>query len=138
MQRNADTEKNSAKPASPFDIAVHLLILIWNETGSTNYHSGSGDLIEIKLRAIAGAHPPGLMSIAGLTKIKMMIGKCRMVDRIGREPMRFYFDVRDRLAIRDGVGRDLGSVSQAVSHAKYLAADMRCLEPDIRPHCPSR
>jgi len=47
--------------------------------------------------------------------------------------MRFYFDVRDRLAIRDGVGRDLGSVSQAVSHAKYLAADMRCLEPDIRP-----
>ena len=47
--------------------------------------------------------------------------------------MRFYFDTRDRLAIRDEVGRDLGSISEAVVYAKYLAADLRCLEPDIRP-----
>jgi len=47
--------------------------------------------------------------------------------------MRFYFDIRDRLAILDEVGRDLGSVSEAVVHAKYLAADLRCLEPNIRP-----
>lgn len=47
--------------------------------------------------------------------------------------MRFYFDTRDRLAIRDEVGRDLGSVSEAVTYARYLAADLRCLESDIRP-----
>jgi hypothetical protein len=47
--------------------------------------------------------------------------------------MRFYFDIRDELAIPDEVGRDLGSVSEAVVHAKHLAADLRCLEPDIRP-----
>jgi hypothetical protein len=46
--------------------------------------------------------------------------------------MRFYFDIRDRLAIRDEVGRELGSVLEAVVYAKYLAADLRCLEPDIR------
>ena len=47
--------------------------------------------------------------------------------------MRFYFDVRDRLAIRDEVGRDFELASEAVVYAKYLAADLRCLEPDIRP-----
>jgi hypothetical protein len=47
--------------------------------------------------------------------------------------MRFYFDIRDKLAISDEVGRDLGSVSEAVMHAKHLAADFRCLESDIRP-----
>ena len=48
--------------------------------------------------------------------------------------MRFYLDTRDRLAIHDEVGCDLRSISEAVVHAKYLAADLRCLEPDIRPH----
>ena len=48
--------------------------------------------------------------------------------------MRFYFDMRDRFAIHDEIGRDLSSVSEAVVHAKYLAADLRCLESDIRPH----
>ena len=48
--------------------------------------------------------------------------------------MRFYFVMRDRFAIHDEIGRDLRSVSEAVVHAKYLAADLRCLEPDIRPH----
>lgn len=47
--------------------------------------------------------------------------------------MRLYFDISDKLAILDEVGRDLGSVSEAVVHAKYLAADLRCLEPVIRP-----
>ncbi|WP_213736962.1 hypothetical protein [Bradyrhizobium sp. dw_411] len=47
--------------------------------------------------------------------------------------MRFYFDIRDRLAIRDEVGRDLKTVSDAILYAKYLAADLRCLEPAARP-----
>jgi hypothetical protein len=47
--------------------------------------------------------------------------------------MRFYFDISDRLPIRDQVGRDFKLVSDAVVYAKYLAADLRCLEPDIRP-----
>jgi len=47
--------------------------------------------------------------------------------------MRFYFDISDRLPIRDEVGRDFSLASEAVVYAKYLAADLRCLEPDIRP-----
>ena len=47
--------------------------------------------------------------------------------------MRFYFDISDGLPIRDHVGRDFGLASEAVIYAKYLAADLRCLEPDIRP-----
>jgi hypothetical protein len=50
-----------------------------------------------------------------------------------RLQMRFYFEIRDRLVIRDEVGRDLKSVSEAVVYAKYLAADLRCLESDARP-----
>jgi hypothetical protein len=44
-----------------------------------------------------------------------------------------YFDIRDKLAIREQVGRDLMTVSAAIVYAKYLAADFRCLEPDARP-----
>jgi len=47
--------------------------------------------------------------------------------------MRFYFDISDKLPIRDQVGRDFGLASEAVVFAKYLAADLRCLEPEIRP-----
>jgi hypothetical protein len=47
--------------------------------------------------------------------------------------MRFYFDISDRLPIRDELGRDFKRVSEAVIHAKYLAADLRCLEPEVRP-----
>jgi hypothetical protein len=47
--------------------------------------------------------------------------------------MRFYFDIRDRFAIRDELGRDFTLASEAVVYAKYLAADLRCLEPNIRP-----
>ena len=47
--------------------------------------------------------------------------------------MRFYFDISDRFAIRDEVGRDFKLTSEAVLHATYLAADLRCLERDIRP-----
>lgn len=47
--------------------------------------------------------------------------------------MPFYFDISDRLPIRDEVGRDFKLTSEAVVYAKYLAADLRCLEPDIRP-----
>jgi len=65
--------------------------------------------------------------------IKTTVGGRRMVDRRRRRQMRFYFDIRDKLAIRDEVGPDLESVSEAVVYAKYLAADFRCLEPDARP-----
>jgi hypothetical protein len=47
--------------------------------------------------------------------------------------MRFYFDISGRLPIRCKVGRDFKLVSEAVVYAKYLAAALRCLEPDIRP-----
>jgi hypothetical protein len=47
--------------------------------------------------------------------------------------MRYYFDIREKLTIRDKIGRDFKLVSDAVVCAKYLAADLRCLEPDIRP-----
>jgi hypothetical protein len=47
--------------------------------------------------------------------------------------MRFYFNVSDRPTIRDEVGRDFKLISEAVLRAKYLAADLRCLEADVRP-----
>ncbi|MDO9560640.1 MAG: hypothetical protein Q7J60_03385 [Bradyrhizobium sp.] len=47
--------------------------------------------------------------------------------------MRFYFDTSDSLPIRDEVGRNFALASEAVMYAKYLAADLRCLEPDVRP-----
>jgi hypothetical protein len=48
-------------------------------------------------------------------------------------PMRFYFNMRDKLAIEDEVGREFALASDAVIYAKYLAADLRCLETDVRP-----
>jgi len=47
--------------------------------------------------------------------------------------MRFFFDISDCRSIRDEVGRDFDLPSKAVLHAKYLAADLRCLEYEIRP-----
>jgi hypothetical protein len=47
--------------------------------------------------------------------------------------MRFYFDISDYRHIRDEIGRDFNLPSEAVLHAKYLAADLRCLENDARP-----
>jgi hypothetical protein len=47
--------------------------------------------------------------------------------------MRIYFDIRDKLAIHDEVGRDLATVPEAIVHARYPAADLRCLESDARP-----
>ena len=46
--------------------------------------------------------------------------------------MRFYFDISDYRPIRDEVGRDFNLPSEAVLHAKYLAADLRCLEHNAR------
>src|ERR1700687_943549 len=67
-----------------------------------------------------------------LTSIKMTIESCRMVGDKERA-MRFYFDMSDRLPIRDEVGRDFKLVSEAVVYSKYLAGDLRCVEHDIRP-----
>jgi hypothetical protein len=47
--------------------------------------------------------------------------------------MRFYFNLRDRLAIEDEVGPEFALISDAVIYAKYLAADLRCLETDVQP-----
>lgn len=47
--------------------------------------------------------------------------------------MRFYFNIRDRLPIRDEVGREFKLAADAVVYARFLAADLRCLEPDVRP-----
>lgn len=47
--------------------------------------------------------------------------------------MRFYFDINDYRPIRDEVGRDFNLPSEAVLHASYLAADLRCLEHAARP-----
>ncbi len=47
--------------------------------------------------------------------------------------MRFFFNTLDRLAIEDEVGHEFPRVSDAVIYAKYLAADLRCLETDSRP-----
>jgi hypothetical protein len=47
--------------------------------------------------------------------------------------MRFFFNIRDQGAIQDAVGREFGVASQAVVYAKYLAADLRCLETNVRP-----
>jgi hypothetical protein len=58
---------------------------------------------------------------------------CRIDSVTRRRPMRFYFNISDRLPIRDEVGHDFNLISEAVLHAKYLAADLRCLEPDLRP-----
>ena len=52
--------------------------------------------------------------------------------------MRFYFDISDRLAIRDEIGRDFQLTSDAVLHAKNLAADLRSLERDIDLNYPFR
>ena len=48
-------------------------------------------------------------------------------------PMRFYFNIQDKLAIQDEVGREFVLASDAVVYARYLAADLRCLETDVRP-----
>jgi len=47
--------------------------------------------------------------------------------------MRFYFNIQDKLAIQDEVGREFVLASDAVVYAKYLAADLRCLETKVRP-----
>jgi hypothetical protein len=48
--------------------------------------------------------------------------------------MRFYFNIRDHHAIQDEIGREFALASEAVIFAKHLAADLRCLETDIRLH----
>lgn len=69
-----------------------------------------------------------------LTQINCCTAGSPTIDAVETERlMRFYFDISDRLPIRDQVGRDFRLVSEAVVYAKYLAADLRCLEPDVRP-----
>ncbi len=46
--------------------------------------------------------------------------------------MRFYFNIRDKLEIEDGVGREFALTSDAVVFAKHLAADIRCLDSTVR------
>ena len=53
--------------------------------------------------------------------------------RIQGGPMRFFFNIQDRLQIEDEVGREFSLASEAVAFAKHLAADIRCLETAVRP-----
>ena len=46
--------------------------------------------------------------------------------------MWFSFNIQDKLAIEDEVGREFARASDAVIYARYLAADLRCLETDVR------
>lgn len=48
-------------------------------------------------------------------------------------PMRYFFDIRDRLVVHDRVGRDFSLAADAIVYAKYLAADIRCLSSEVRP-----
>lgn len=137
-QRNAVAEKNKAKPASPFDIhfgeSVGFISLILFKRDKLHQPSiAPGNLIEIKFGAISASSFDLMWKMGGLTDIKMAIRDLSIVDCKGERAMRFYFDIRDKLAIPDEVGRDLKTVSEAVLHAKYLAADLRCLESSIRP-----
>jgi hypothetical protein len=92
------------------------------------------DLIEIKLHEVCSWTPPCSLSAFDFEE-DQNVGRYLPLWLAGlrRCPMRFYFDIRDRLAIRDEVGRDFKLVSDAVVYARYLAADLRCLEPNIRP-----
>jgi hypothetical protein len=47
--------------------------------------------------------------------------------------MRFFFNIQDGLRIEDEVGREFSLASEAVTFAKHLAADIRCLEIAVRP-----
>jgi hypothetical protein len=47
--------------------------------------------------------------------------------------MRYFFNLRDKLEIEDGVGRDFERTSEAVEFARHLAADIRCIEATVRP-----
>jgi len=47
--------------------------------------------------------------------------------------MRFFFNVKDKLEIEDGVGREFALTSDAVVFAKHIAADIRCLDSTARP-----
>ena len=75
-----------------------------------------------------------MASASLLTQINCFAAGSPTIGAVEKEgPMRFYFDISDKLPIRDLVGRDFRLVSEAVVYAKYLATDLRCLEPDIRP-----
>lgn len=43
--------------------------------------------------------------------------------------MRYYFNVHDKLPIEDLVGREFDCVASAINHSRFLAADIRSLEP---------
>jgi hypothetical protein len=47
--------------------------------------------------------------------------------------MRYFFNLKDKLKIRDEVGREFEHDIDAVVFAKFLAADLRCLEVVKRP-----
>jgi hypothetical protein len=102
-------------------------------TCSINAVFPAGDLIEIKLHKLAWGTWPISRRLPALMNIKTTVGARLMVDRRRRCPTRSYFDIRDKLAIRGEVSRDLETVSEAIVNANYLAANLRCLEPDARP-----
>lgn len=47
--------------------------------------------------------------------------------------MQYLLNLRDKLEIEEGVGRDFARTSDAVDFARHLSADIRCLEATVRP-----
>jgi hypothetical protein len=113
---------------------VHLLILFERHTSYISPDFAADGLIEIKIDGDSRHDASGARSIFEFDQYQiedrnLSYGYRREEER----PMRFYYDIHDRLAIRDEVGRDFKLASEAIVYAKHLAADLRCLEPDIRP-----
>jgi hypothetical protein len=112
----------------------HLLILFERHTGYISPDFAADGLIEIKIDGDSPLRGSSSRSTVNFDEYQnedqdLSYGHLRAEER----PMRFYFDIHDRLAIRDEVGRDFKLASEAIVYAKQLAADLRCLEPDIRP-----
>jgi len=47
--------------------------------------------------------------------------------------MRYYFDIRNGVPVRDKKGMDFDLVSGAIIHAKRLAAELRAKQAVIKP-----
>ena len=47
--------------------------------------------------------------------------------------MRFYFDVKGAVPVRDHRGRDFPLISEAIGHAKAMAVQLRAKSERIRP-----
>lgn len=61
----------------------------------------------------------------GLIQINERKFSVILCPKEGRPEMRFYFDVRDGVPVRDNVGREFKFVSEAIEFSKEFAAALR-------------